>query len=99
MQHAGVELLLLREMPYTRDERLLERPIVGPFGKRSVDVGVVDVRRASGTFWNGQALPLHAGIEHPQDEVKEAMIADFALRTALGHREVREDKFVELGFR
>ena len=50
-------------------------------------------------FGNGQALPLHPGIEHPQDEVKEAMIADIALRTPLGHREVREDKFVELVFR
>ena len=48
---------------------------------------------------NGQTFPLHPRIEDPQDEVKEAMIAQFTLRTALGHRKVREDKFGELGFR
>ena len=47
---------------------------------------------------DGQALPLHPRIQHPEDEVKEAMIADFAPRTALGPREVREDKFGELRF-
>jgi hypothetical protein len=96
MQHAEVELLLVREMTHTGDERLLERPIIGPFGKGSVDVGVMDFRLASGAFRNGQTFPLHPCIEHPQDEVEEAMIADFALRTPLGHREVREDKFGEL---
>ena len=89
MQHAEVELLLIREMPYTGDERLLERPIIGPFGKGSIDVRVVNGWVAIGAFRNGQALPLHPGIEYPQDEVKEAMIADFALRTTLGHRELR----------
>ena len=39
-----------------------------------------------------------AGIEDPQDEVKDAMIAQFALWTALGHREVRQDKCLELRF-
>ena len=51
-----------------------------------------------GVFRNGQTLPLHPGIEHPQDEVKDAMIAQFALRPPLGHREVREDKCGELPF-
>jgi hypothetical protein len=59
---------------------------------------VVNVWFASGVFRHGQALPLHPGVEHPQNEVKEAMIADFAPRTLLGHREVREDKFVEFCF-
>jgi hypothetical protein len=31
------------------------------------------------------------------DEVKDAMRAAFALRSALGHGEVREDTFMELG--
>jgi len=31
------------------------------------------------------------GVEHPQDEVKDAIIAQFARGTALGHREVRPD--------
>jgi hypothetical protein len=99
MEYTYIELLLVREMGYTGDERLLERPIIGPFGKGSVDIGVVNVRLASGTFRDGQALPLHPRIHHPQNEVKEAMIADFAPRTALGQREVREDKCGELGFR
>jgi hypothetical protein len=99
MEYAYIELLLVREMGYTGDERLLERPIIGPFGKRSVNVDVVNVRPASGTFRDWQALPRHPRIQHPQNEVKEAMIADFAPRTAPGHREVREDKCGELGFR
>ena len=77
MQHAEVEWLLLREMTHTGDERLLERPIIGPCGKGSVDVGVMDFRRASGVFRNGPTFPWHPRIEHPQDEVEEAMIADF----------------------
>src|SRR2546428_11759167 len=49
-----------------------------------------------GVCGHGQAFPLHPRVQHPQDQVKDAMIAQFALRPALGHREVREDKFVEL---
>ena len=37
-----------------------------------------------------------SGVEHPQDEVKEAMIAQFALWPPLGHGEVREEKCREL---
>jgi len=58
----------------------------------------VDFRVASLVFRHGQAFPLHAGIEDPQDEVEEAVIAEFALGTAFGHGEVRQDKFVELHF-
>src|SRR6266581_969784 len=47
---------------------------------------------------HGQALPLHPRVEHPQDEVKDAIIAQFALRSPLGHREVRQDKCSELRF-
>src|SRR5215475_3821405 len=39
-----------------------------------------------------------SGVEHPQDEVKDAIIAQFALWPTLGHREVRQDKCLELGF-
>src|SRR5215510_303022 len=52
-----------------------------------------------GLVRHGQALPLHPRIEHPEDEVKGPVIAQFALWTALGHREVRQDKCLELGFR
>jgi hypothetical protein len=55
-------------------------------------------RLALGVLRDWQALPLHPRIEYPQDEVKETMIAEFTLRTPLGHREVREDKFGELRF-
>src|ERR1700676_2835125 len=43
-----------------------------------------------------QALPLHARIEHSQDEVEDAMIAELAHRPPPGHRQVREDKCDEL---
>jgi hypothetical protein len=39
---------------------------------------------------------LHACVEYPQDKVKGAMIAEFALRSAPGRREVRKDKCDEL---
>jgi hypothetical protein len=99
MEYAYIERLLVREMGYTGDERLLERPIIGPVGKRSVNVGVVNFRPDSGTFRDWHALPLHPRLKHPQNEVQEAMIVDFAPRTALGHREVWEDTCGELGFR
>jgi hypothetical protein len=63
MEHAEVKFLLVREMGHTAQKRLLERAVIGPFGKGSVDGGVVDFGLASGVFGNRQALPLHAGIE------------------------------------
>ena len=89
MEHAEIELLLNREMPHTGHKRLPERAIIRPSGKDFVDGRVVDGRVALRVVWNGQALPLHPGVEHPQDEVKDAMIAQFALWTAPGHGEVR----------
>src|SRR5437016_1035368 len=98
MEHADVELFLGREMPYTRYKRLPERPIIGPSGKDFVDGRIVDGRLALGILRHGQALPLHSGVEDPQDEIEDAIIAQFALGTALGHREVRQDKCLELRF-
>ena len=40
-----------------------------------------------------QALPLHTRIQDPYDEVKDAMGAEFAPGSTLGHGEVREDKW------
>src|SRR5262245_23271546 len=99
MQHAEVEFLLGCETGYTGRERLLERPVIRPFGKDAVDVGVVNVWLASGVFRNGQALPRHAGIKDPQDEVEKAMIAEFVRWAPFRSREMWEDKFGELGFR
>src|SRR5260370_22623367 len=72
--------------------------MVGPFGKDFVDSRVMNGRFAVGILWYGQALPLHPRVEHPEDEVKDPVIAQFALRSALGHREVRQDKCLELRF-
>ena len=98
MEHADVEVLLGRQMPHTGEERLPERPIIGPFGKDFVDGRVVDGRLALGIVRYGQALPLHPCVEDPQDEVKDPVIAQFALWPPLGHREVRQDKCGELRF-
>src|SRR5262245_5642411 len=99
MQHAEIELLLGREMPHTGDKRLPQRPIIGPSGKDFVDGRVVNRWFVLGVLRYGQTLPLHPGVEHPEDEVKDPVIAQFALGTALGHREVRQDKCLELRFR
>src|SRR5208337_1267925 len=42
------------------------------------------------------ALPLHTRVEYPQDQIEDAVIAQFAFRPTPGHREVREDKCDEL---
>src|SRR5262245_9075953 len=98
MQHAEVEVLLGRQVPYTGEECLPQRPIIGPFGKDFVDGRVVDGRLALCIVRYRQALPRHPRVEHPQNEVKDAMITQFALWPTLGHREVGEDKCRELGF-
>ncbi len=84
MEHADIEVLLGGEMRHTGDERLPQRPIIGPFREDPVDRRVMDGRFALGVVWYGQALPLHARIQDPEDEVKDAMIAQFALRSTLG---------------
>ena len=89
MEHAEIEWLLGREMPHTGHKRLPERAIIRPFGKDFVDGRIVNGRLALCIVWNGQALPLHPRIKHPQNEVEDAVIAQFALRSPLGHREVR----------
>src|SRR4051794_22477656 len=98
MEHVQIEVLLGREMPHTGHKRLPERALIRPFGKDFVDGRVVHGWLPIGVCWHGQALPLHPGIEDPQDEVKDAIIAQFALWTALGHREVRQEKCLELRF-
>ena len=89
MEYTEIELLLNREMPHTGHKRLPERAIIRPSGKDFVDGRVMDGRLAMGIGRHGQALPLHARVEDPQDEVKDAMIAQFTLRSPLGQREVR----------
>ncbi len=96
MEHTDIELLLGRAMRHTGDERLPERPIIGPLREDSVDSGRVYGRFALGIFRHGHALPLHPCVEHPQDKVKDAMRAQCALWPSLEHRKVREDTCGEL---
>src|ERR1700745_971337 len=98
MEHSKIELFLDREMPHTGYKRLPEGPVICPFGKHFVDSRIVDGRLTLGVLGYRQALPLHPCVEHPEDEIKDAMIAEFALRPTFGHREVRQDKCVELRF-
>ena len=58
----------------------------------------MDGRFALGVGGDRQTLPLHPGVEHPQDEVEDTMRAQCTLGSPLGHREVREDKCGELRF-
>jgi hypothetical protein len=70
-------------------------PISGPFREDCVDGRVMDGWVAAGLFRYGQALPLPPRREAPHDEVKDAIRAQCALETSLGHREVREDTTLE----
>ena len=97
MEYPGVEVMLDREMPHTRHKGLPQRSIIGPSRKHFVDRRIVDGRLALGVVRDGQALPLHARVEHPQNEVEDAMIAQFTLGSPLGQREVGQDKCGELG--
>src|ERR1700712_1397891 len=53
-------------------------------------------RRSRRLHWVPAAFPLHSRIEDPQDQIEDAVIAEFAFRPPLGHREVGEDKCDEL---
>jgi hypothetical protein len=61
-----------------------------------VDCRVVDHGSSVACPGYRQALPLHPRVEEPQDQIEDAVIAQFAFRPAPGHREVREDKCDEL---
>jgi hypothetical protein len=65
MEDTEVELLLLCEVGHAGDERLLERPVMHPFCKGAVDVGVMQGRLPMGVCRDGEALPLHPGIKDP----------------------------------
>ena len=96
MPHVDIEVFLGRKMPDTGEEGLPQRPIIRPLRKDFVDGRVVDGRFPSEVGWHRPALPLHPGVEPPHDEVKDAGIAQLALRSSLGHREVWQDTCLEL---
>jgi hypothetical protein len=54
MEYMEVELLLLGEVGHAGDERLLERPVIGPFREGAVDVGVMQSRLALGVLGMGR---------------------------------------------
>src|ERR1700747_202962 len=99
MQHAEIKMLLVRQMPYTGDEGRLKCAVIGPSGEDFVDGRGVDGRLALGVFRHRQAFPWPPRREDPQDEVKEAMIAELTLGSALGHGEVRQDQLMKLSVR
>src|SRR5262249_47599058 len=49
-------------------------------------------KTARGGSRHGGAGPRHPRLEEQEDEVKDAVIAQFALWATLGHGEVRQDK-------
>src|SRR4051812_14687957 len=54
-----IEVVLLCQMPHAGDEGLIERAIVGPFGKHLVDCRVMDHGGPVAGPGHRQALPLH----------------------------------------
>jgi len=46
VQHAEVELLVVRQVLHTGDEGVLQRPVIRPLGEDFVDRGIVDFRAA-----------------------------------------------------
>ena len=93
MQDAEIKVVLLPQMLDAGDEGLIERAIVGPSGEHLVNGRVMDHDGAVSTGpRHGQALPLHIRIEHLQDQIEDAVIAEFAFPPAPGHRQMREDK-------
>ena len=97
MEHADIEARLGGEMPHTGDKRLPERPVIGPCGKDLVDGRLVNGRVPLDVLRNGSTLPWQPGIEDPQEQVQDAMIAQCARWPTRGHREVREDTCGALG--
>jgi Transposase len=59
MEHAEVEFFCCCQMGPAGYERLLQRPIIGPFRIGVVDVCVMYCRLAMGVFRDGHALPLY----------------------------------------
>src|ERR1700676_136232 len=96
MQDTQIEVAMGCQMPHAGDKRLFQRVIVAPLCESFVNGRVMDSSLPVSCSRHRQALQLHACVEHPQDEVKDAMISEFTLRPPPGHRQVREDKCDEL---
>jgi hypothetical protein len=91
MEHAGIEVLRGCTMGHTGDVCLPSDLSAARFVKTMSTVvsWMAGLPRASvGTAKHGHGLPVE---EAPHDEVKDAIRAQCALETLLGHREVREN--------
>ncbi|HEY5867996.1 MAG TPA: hypothetical protein VI542_20965 [Candidatus Tectomicrobia bacterium] len=53
MEHVEVEVLRRSEMSHAGEKRLPQRPIIGPFGKGSIDGGIVDGQFPMGVCGHG----------------------------------------------
>jgi hypothetical protein len=84
MKNAEIEMVLLRQMPHAGDECLIERAVVRPFGERFVDCRVVDHGGPVACSGYRQAFLLHTRVDYPQDQIEDAVIAQFAFRPRLG---------------
>jgi hypothetical protein len=96
MQDAAIELVVRCPMPHPGDEGLLKGAVIRPPDEDFVDGRLVEGWLTLGVWRDGQALPLHPCIEHREDEVEDAVRAEFTFGPTLGHREGREEKFREL---
>jgi hypothetical protein len=84
-----IEVLRSRQMADTCHKRLPQRPIIRPFRKDFEDRRIVNGRFPMRVCRHWETLPLHPGVEHRQDQVEDAVIAQLALGDTPGHREVR----------
>ena len=96
MKQAQIELVFIRQMLDRGDEGFFERAIISPAGKEFVDDRVMNLRLAVRSFVNRHFLPLHPGVEDFQNEIESLVITNLAIGAALGKRQVRQDKFLEV---
>jgi hypothetical protein len=89
MQNSEIELMMCRELRHTGDKSLLQRTVIRPAGDDFVDGGGVNSIGAVGRFRDRQTLPWHTGVEDLQNQIEDAVIAEFTPRPTPGHRKVR----------
>jgi hypothetical protein len=81
------------------DRRCMGRPSPELRSRSTFDRSPVRESRTPGSARGGRGNPVpyrHTRVEDPQDQIEDAVIAQFALRPPQRHREVREDKCDEL---
>jgi hypothetical protein len=84
VQDAASEVLLGCERGHARDERLRQRPVMRPCRQGAVDVRGMQGRLTVDLCGDGDALPRPPGREAPQEEMKDARLAQCAWWSTLG---------------